>query len=65
MNTKHIKSEFYSLLGIIAIAAFVASFFWIAIASAVWQWRNPKANQTTTITHFGDMIHFRKLDKFQ
>ena len=43
----------------------VAALLYGGLAAAVWKWRNPKANDTTTITHFSDMIQFRKLDKFQ
>lgn len=47
------------------VALWVAFLFFYAVALAVWEWRNPKANKTTGITHFIDVIKFRKLDTFQ
>lgn len=49
-------------LGILAVLALL---FWIGIADAVLEWRNPKANKTTFYTHFSDVMHFRKVPDFQ
>jgi hypothetical protein len=38
---------------------------YLAFAYAVWSFRNPKANEYTFITHFVDVIAFRKLPTFQ
>jgi len=35
------------------------------ITFMVFQHRNPKASAMTTLTHYNDAIHFRKLPKFQ
>lgn len=31
----------------------------------IWQVQNPKANRMTCVTYFDDVIHLRKLEKFQ
>ncbi len=58
--------ENLKLLAVIsAIALIAAAFLYIMAAGIAWKFRNPKANDTTKITHFTDMIMFRKLEKFQ
>lgn len=42
-----------------------ALFAWFCLADAVWQWRNPKANQMTIYTHIVDAMKFRKVPEFQ
>ena len=36
-----------------------------AVPATVWTVNNPKANEMTILTHFKDVITFKKLDKFQ
>ena len=38
---------------------------WYVIAAITWQVRNPKANQMTIITHFGEAMTFTKNPNFQ
>jgi hypothetical protein len=35
------------------------------IMLAIWQLRNPKANQMTFWTHYSDVVHGRTLPQFQ
>lgn len=38
---------------------------WFGLASVVWGFQNPKANQYTVFTHFTHVMCFEKLDTFQ
>ncbi len=46
-------------------ATLIAGFLYFGVASVVWQFRNPKANPTTAITFFTDVVKFNKLETFQ
>lgn len=63
MKDLKLKLELYSI--IIGYTLFVMAIFYIAIASSIWEYRNPKANRMTVLTHFGDVIKLKKLEKFQ
>ncbi len=36
-----------------------------AIAFPVFQWRNPKANEMTFYSEFGNVITFQRMEKYQ
>jgi len=38
--------------------------FYSAIAFPVFQWRNPKANEMTYYTEFGNVITFQRMKKY-
>ncbi len=37
----------------------------LGVIDGAWQINNPKANQMTLWTHFGDALQFKKLSQFQ
>ena len=41
------------------------AFFYLIVASAAWQVRNPTANEMTMVTEFRSLVTFKKLAKFQ
>ena len=49
----------------LAILLFCILLLYICAARTAWEWRNPKGNRTTFLTHLSDSLTFRKLDKFQ
>lgn len=46
------------------VCACVCIFYW-EVAFFVFQFRNPKANQTTSISYIFDVLKFNKLERFQ
>lgn len=52
-------------LRLAAVFAACILVLWWAVASAVWPWRNPKANDTTTFTELPSVLMFRKLPEYQ
>jgi hypothetical protein len=54
---RKIKYLFFVLL--------VMCVLYLSVAGIAWKFRNPKANDATALTHFNDVIHFRKLATFQ
>ena len=51
------KSFFTTLLGMTAILH--------AVTFGCWQYRNPKANAMTCLSHYRDVMTWKKLAKFQ
>ncbi len=49
----------------LAILVGMGFLLFVGLSSIVFSARNPKANQMTVITHFVDVVTFKKLDKFQ
>ncbi len=47
------------------VASFIVGTIYLGVASFTWQIRNPKANPTTFITFFTDVVAFNKLETFQ
>jgi hypothetical protein len=54
----------YSIL-LAVVVVLVSLAVTTGILNMVWQYNNPKANQMTFWTHFGDVIQFKKLEQFQ
>jgi len=52
------------VLGAVVVSFFVGTLY-LGIASVTWQFRNPKANPSTFITFFTDVVAFNKLETFQ
>lgn len=48
----------FQLIGIVGL-------FYIMLASIVWQFNNPIANESTFYTHFISVITMKKLPEFQ
>lgn len=58
------KKKKNAIVEIVLILIIVMFGYW-GICCAIWQVRNPKANQATVYSHVGDVLTFKKLDRFQ
>ena len=49
----------------LCLTAILVGMFYSVVAFTVFQWRNPKANQMTYYSEFGNVLTFQKLDRYQ
>lgn len=63
MSTKHPRLAL--LAAACAMVLLALLMLYSAIAFPVFQWRNPKANDMTFYTEFGNAITFQRMEKYQ
>ncbi len=62
MRAKHPK---LALPATVCTMVLLFAVFYSAIAFPVFQWRNPKANEMTFYSEFGNVITFQRMEKYQ
>ena len=62
---KNLHPRLALFVAVCAMGLLVLLMFYSAIAFPVFQWRNPKANDMTYYTEFGNVITFQRMEKYQ
>lgn len=52
-------------IGSAIVSGSVAFFLYMAAAWAVFQWRNPTANEMSVFRDFGAVVKWQKLERYQ